>query len=406
MTRQNKSQIRRFRVVVRISRGNHYGMGLLRGIAAFAQAQTAWEFPEDPSHASQTPEALDAADCDGVLIYTTRWADVERLRMLGIPVVNTTSRVLGHSCARVCADNAAVGSAGAHHLLGLGLRRFAYLCRKGPSIDRDRANAFVKVVHKEGGNVVDLPEYVDPSSIPELAGALAWQDGALGLMCANDRVAMHMLRYLCQIGCDVPDSVAVLGCDNDELTCAFANPTLSSVDIGAFQIGYRAAQLLQELMARQKCGTPEILLKPAGVVQRGSTRTIHVDDPCLAAAIRFVREHACKGIRVSDVLGQVPMSRRSLERGFREALGRTPMQEIRRLQMQAATEMLASGEDPIYLVAERCGLGDQRYFSQVFRGYIGQTPSQYRRAHRQATDPTDLRALPRLSGPQWTTGFS
>jgi LacI family transcriptional regulator len=381
MARRAATHPGRFRVAVRIQRGNHYGDRTLRGIAAFAQAKETWQFIEDPAHATQNPEYLDRSKCDGAVVYTARWGELHRFQELGIPFVNTTSQKLDRPCARAMTNNAAIGGLGLQHLRQAGLRCVGFLRRPDPSSDKQRGQAFEDAARREGLDVLELD--AGPRRIEAVATACKQAGRRVGILCATDTLAMQLLDALQQAEVSVPQQVALLGCGNDELACAFTDPTLSSIDVDAFTIGYRAAELLQGLMTGQQTGTPEIAVQPAGVVERESTQVIAVEDDDLAAAIRFAREHACKGIDVRDIVAQVPLTRRSLERGFARAIGRTPQQEIRRVQLDAAREMLVGTDLPIGRIAERIGLRDGRYFSQVFRKHAGTTPSAYRDAHQR-----------------------
>src|SRR5581483_8957361 len=108
------------------------------------------------------------------------------------------------------------------------------------------------------------------------------------------------------------------------------------------------------------------LIPPVGVVTRQSSDILAVGDSKIAAALRYIREHACEGIRVSDVLRQCPMARRALETRFRQLLGRTPRQEILRVQLNRVKELLVGTEMPVWEIAERTGF-EPEYLSVVFK---------------------------------------
>jgi len=60
------------------------------------------------------------------------------------------------------------------------------------------------------------------------------------------------------------------------------------------------------------------------VVERLSTETLAIEDRQVSRALQFIRDHACDPVTVADVLKAVPMARRTLERRFNQALGRSP----------------------------------------------------------------------------------
>jgi LacI family transcriptional regulator len=143
-----------------------------------------------------------------------------------------------------------------------------------------------------------------------------------------------------------------------------------------------AAELLDRLMAGQRLLPKAHLIPPIRVVARRSTDVLAIKDADLSAAIRFIREHACDGISVAQVLESVPLSRRSLETRFQKLLGRTPHDEIVRVQIERAKQLLAQSELSLKAIAARLGFRHSEYLNVVFRRATGQPPGAYRREKR------------------------
>ena len=114
------------------------------------------------------------------------------------------------------------------------------------------------------------------------------------------------------------------------------------------------------------------------MVTRQSTDTLAVNEPDLARAVAFIRSHATDPIQVSHVLREIPVSRRWLERRFREVLGRGPAAEIRRVRLSRAKRLLAETDLPVPEVARLAGFGSREYLAAVFAGEFGLSPRQYR----------------------------
>lgn len=89
--------------------------------------------------------------------------------------------------------------------------------------------------------------------------------------------------------------------------------------------------------------------------------------------------HAQQGIRVGDVLREVPISRRWLEARFRKFLGRSPAQEIRRVRLQTARDLLARSDLSIEQVAAGSGFAGATRLGVAFREQFGRTPLAYRK---------------------------
>jgi LacI family transcriptional regulator len=100
------------------------------------------------------------------------------------------------------------------------------------------------------------------------------------------------------------------------------------------------------------------------------------------AALRYIREHACDGIDVSDVLRNVPVSRTLLERNFARLVGDSPHRLIKRRQIERVCQLLAESDLPVARVADLTGFESASYLSAVFRREVGTTPRAYRTQHR------------------------
>jgi LacI family transcriptional regulator len=161
-----------------------------------------------------------------------------------------------------------------------------------------------------------------------------------------------------------------------------SNPPLSSVEQGARAIGYQAAALLDRLMAGEK--TPELRMQvePEGLVTRRSSDFWAIADVYVSEALRFIREHACEGIQVADVVAAIAVSRSTLESHFRRAMGRTLHAEIQRVQIECARRLVATTELPLKEVAAAAGFSYVQHMTTLFRQHTGQTPAQYRKHSR------------------------
>ena len=162
----------------------------------------------------------------------------------------------------------------------------------------------------------------------------------VGILASHDPQAVELSELCRHSGLRVPEEVALVGVDNDDLLCELGAPSLTSVALPAERVGFEAARLLDCLLTRPRPrgrpGGSALLLPPQGVVTRVSTDVLAIDDAEVVATLRFIRQHAHESIQVKDVLDEVPVSRRTLERRVRAALGRGVWEEIRRAHLERA----------------------------------------------------------------------
>jgi LacI family transcriptional regulator len=203
-------------------------------------------------------------------------------------------------------------------------------------------------------------------------------------MIASDQLGPHTLEACRRANVMVPDDVGVIGVDNDGPLCEVSDPPLSSVWPDHRRVGYEAARLLDQLMHGAEAPAAPVLLPPRGVVARKSTDALAVEDRSVAQALRYIREHGCESIEVDDVVRAVPLSRSVLQRRFRTLLGRSVHDEIVRVRLVRARELLQQTDLPLAEIAERAGFRHQEYMGAVFRRRLRQTPGAVRRLARRS----------------------
>ena len=186
----------------------------------------------------------------------------------------------------------------------------------------------------------------------------------------------------------MPEDVAVVGVDNDDLLCELCDPTLSSVALDAEQGGYNAAALLDGLMSGRVGEPRRILVEPIHVATRRSTDVHATEDRDLARAVRFIQDNIVRPIGVDDIVAHVGCSRRALELRFRRILGRSVNEEIRQIRIERAKHLLAETRLSVTRVAETLGFGSSNYMIRLFRHTVGQSPAVYRDRLRRPANST------------------
>ncbi|MFM8338088.1 MAG: substrate-binding domain-containing protein [Opitutaceae bacterium] len=379
------------KVALLIETSNRYGRDLLYGVRDWMQQGERWaiRFTEQ-ARLAPLPGWLRGWEGDGIIARVDSPRIAAALRRTGLPVVDVSAERDASEFPRVSVDNAAVARLAAEHLTVRGFRNFAYFGDAQFLWSRERGREFRRRLAEAGRSCDEFAgraRGVRPGSDAEIRAMADWladQPRPLGVFACYDGRARHVLEA-CQLrGWTVPDEIAVLGVDNDEVLCELCTPPLSSVQPNARRTGFEAAELLSRMMRGEKPGRMTRRVEPVRVVERQSTDTVAVADAKVAAAVRFIREHVGDGIDVGDVLRAVPMSRTLLERKFQAALGRSPHREILQQRIARARHLLAESEVSIAVVAELAGFGDASYLSVVFRRETGESPRSYRVRQRVA----------------------
>ncbi len=219
----------------------------------------------------------------------------------------------------------------------------------------------------------------------ELSFIVAWLKSLpkpVALMACNDDRGLNVLAA-CKIAeCKVPDDVAILGVDNDELICNFSYPQLSSIVLSTERAGYEAAEVLDKLMKDQKIAKneKEVTIFPLHVVTRQSTDIMAIEDKTVAQAISFIRRHSREVLQVGDVAKEVSLSRRALEQHFRKALDHSVHDEIKYARVNQMANMLIGTNLSVSQIAKLLGYPDtSNNISRYFKQQSGMSPLDYRR---------------------------
>lgn len=363
---------------------------MIRGIGRYAQKRGGWDIWLE-QRCQHAPGRLPPGwRGEGVI---ARVADRALGRYLaGVPgvVVNVSAaRIPGVGFPTVTADLRAAARLAVEHLLDQGFRHFGYFAPLGLSYVEIHYHSFVERLAEAGlgcslfparrgrgpraswqQRQTDLRQWLGELSKP--VAVLTW---------TSDRG--REVLYACRaMGLLVPEQVAVMGGDEDSLLCETCNPPLSGVALTSERIGYEAASLLESLLHGKPAPKEPILIEPTRVVVRQSTDTLAIHDPDLARAIAFIRIHGATPIQVSDVLRAVPVSRSWLERRFQEALGRSPAEEIRRVRIERAKQLLADTDLPVPEVASAAGFRSREYLAHAFKLATHLTPRAFRQRVR------------------------
>jgi LacI family transcriptional regulator len=369
------------RVAVLVDTATGWGRRMIDGIQRYSRKQGFWRLLVEPRGQTEHLRVPHGWQGDGVIARVSSRAMYNELCELGMPVVNISGihLPLADPFPTVTTNLRACGKIAAAHLLDRGLQHFAYFGMTRLQHVATQCDGFREALQTAGFTChLCAPELGKTwlqrikltaewlQTLPKPVGIFAWARGGL-----------HLLDACHHVGLKVPEEVAVLDGDEDDLYEA-GWPPLSGVEVPSELIGHEAAACLHRLMKGEPAPPEPTLFPPTRVSARQSTDTLAIDDPEVATAVRFIRANAGRPITVEDVLGEVPISRRSLERRFLQLFGRTPATEIRRVHLERAKQLLIMTDLSISEVAAAAAYSSPEYLTSVFKTSEGMTPLRFR----------------------------
>lgn len=374
-------------VALLVETSNAYARGLLDGIIAYQREHELWSiYVAEQDRGARPPVWLKNWSGDGVIARIETPQIAAAVQRLDIPTVDVSAARMVKSLPWVETDDREISRIAASHLIDRGFENLAFCGEPIFNWSQWREENFLEfaaksncVCHVFRGLSRNQKGY---SWTRERRRLMAWVQKLpkpVGIVACYDFKGQQLLDVCRELDVAVPEQVAVVGVDNDARLCELCTPPLSSVIPDTHRTGYMAAELLDRMMHGDPITNRATLVTPIGIATRQSSDVYAIDDEFIAAALRFIREHACQGITVADVLKVVPLSRRMLEHRFQKLVRRTPHAEITRIRMERVCRLLRETDLSLDEIARKTGFAHADYLSVAFKKQSGMSPREFRK---------------------------
>ena len=376
-------------VVLLVETARNFGREFLGGVARYARKHGPWSFQISPGDFEQALPSTKLSTAHGIIARIPDRRTAEAILKAHVPTIAlglSDEQLLPDSplanLPEVSSNAEQVAQLAVDFFLERRLRHFAYVGVEGRSWSRRRCDAFVSQLSAKG-----LDAHVFRQSrrnaaweveLPAMVKWLLTLPLPVGLFACNDDRGRQVLEASRAAGLRVPEDVAVLGVDNDVVFCELSDPPLSSIALNAETAGYRAAELLDDMMSGRVRGPRKVPVEAVRVVTRRSTEVVAVDDSDVSSALQIIHQHKGRPLRVKDIADQLAVSRRFLERRFKCLMGKTLLDEIQQVRLDHAKRLLLETAHPVATVAEMSGFGTVAYFCCFFHERTGMTPRRFR----------------------------
>lgn len=367
------------------------GRQIVVGVSRFLDEQNLWTVfqPTGPLGAMDV-SALENWDGDGII---ARIGDTNLLRIIeqkGLPTVDVLGNVESPNYPLVKCDDVAIGQTVAEHFLKNGHRTFGFIGLENERWSMERECGFHETARARGGATASF--HIDQLSasahygehLTRIKAWLAERPAPCAVMVASDQLAPLLFEAARQLGRTIPESLSVVGVDNDAPFCQLCRPRLSSVAPNHAMVGYEAAALLEQLMQGHPGPTSATEVKNHILHARLSSDLVAIEDKALLKALDYIRNHACENLQIDAVAAAAGLSRSVLQRRVRRQFDRSVGDLVLNEKLRTAQEMLTHTELPLAIVAERSGFNSQEYMNQIFKKHLKTTPRRYRLGHPNA----------------------
>jgi LacI family transcriptional regulator len=382
-----------YKIILMIDFAEEFSKELLKGIARYSKEHGPWIFCRMPLFQRET------IGVEGILQWAKEWeADgiigqfyndpkVARFVEEGIPVIAQDFKERFKEIPNITAVHKEAGTMGADYFLKKGFKNFAYYGFKDIVWSRERAEGYEERINRAGYKVHYFENamagstelwYYKPSSLSQWLKSLP---KPIALMACDDNQGQHITEACRHSKIRIPEEVAVLGVDNDEMICDFSDPPLSSIAQDAEKGGYDAAKLLEHMIKNGCSSFYDVIVRPTQVVTRHSTDIYATNDDHIACTLKYIHQNIDKNIQVDDVVKQVPLSRRTLEKRFQYITGYPIYKYIFNLRIEKLSRRLLETDLSVFEIALDMGLTDSKNIARQFKQLKGCTPIEYRKQY-------------------------
>lgn len=369
----------------------HATRTIATGFARYASERGNWSIVV--AHWHNDPQVLmgdsDLERLDG-LVLQYAWQQVPKARC---PILFVGTPTTPNDPPTVCPDNAAIGGLAASHLTSLGVPYFSFVGLQQYAFSRERQAGFERALAAQRRSLQKPVLFENWDKVAEGARELdAWISKLLlpcAVFCADDRIAASVMLAARRAGIHIPEQLAILGVNNDDLTCAATIPPLSSISINGERVGYEAARQLDRIMAGVVPPRRTVTRIPPGkLAERSSTQVMGYSDPAVCEAMRLIRGRAPREVvRVDQIAYELGVPRQLLHRSFLQCVGRPAKEQIDQVRGDRLRALLIGGAKPIKEIAFEMGFGSAPQLTRFCHRVLGVGPAELRSRFADPSKP-------------------
>lgn len=372
-----------------VPRINSNARKILMGINRYAMINPCWHLRLACGQSYKILPSLRKSGIDGAFVSIQSEKVNSKLLEMKLPCIGIQCLKLPIGIPYLTSDSYRVAQVAAEYFIELGFRHFAYYSLSNTMWSQDRMRGFCDKL-KEAGYSASV---YAKNLIKDWQVGATWMKGIeepvnwlkslpkpVGVMACEDGVGYDLIAAAKEAGIRIPEDVAIVGVDNDEIVCDSIKPPLSSIEVNLEQAGFEAARLLNAIITgQQKMSLRPILARVNRVVTRQSSDVLAIDDAQIAAAVYFIRNNFRSKIQVSDVVNATTLSRRGLEKKFKAVLKRSIRDEITRARVEHIADLLLKSDMSIDQIAAASSFYSTSYMIRVFKQYRGVSPRIFRK---------------------------
>ena len=375
------------RVILLIDCASEHDRKLLRGMMRYSKENGPWLFyrlsPDFRFGEGREEWALQWARQWKADAIIGRWDDSKMylLDNLGVPIVLQNNKSRSDVFSNLTGDYDNTGKMAAEYFRKKLYTEYAFFGITDIVWSEERCEGYRREVEKNNGHFYSYMEPITGADREIIKEWLEKLPKPVALFCCDDAHALFITETCKIAGIRVPEDIAILGVDDDDLLCSISDPTISSIQMDVENGGYMTCKLLhQQLMSRDRRPF-NVSISPLGIKERNSTSALNIVDTHVLKIVKTIDNSYSQELKMEELLQTVPLSRRSIEMRFKKATGQTIYQYLLSVRVEHFAYLITTTDRSYVDIAYEVGFRDLTNVSRTFRKYKGCTPLEYRRRY-------------------------
>lgn len=383
------------KILVLIDASTEFSRRFLSGLIRYANENGSWTFYRLPSYfktlygESGIIERINEWDINAV-IAQWEYEDVSFLEQLDIPVFLQGYKDTSGDFSKISGDYMGAGKMAAQFFTKRRFKNFAFYGNKNFYWSKARAQGFMEEVENVNGNYFyfesDLLDDMQWSKNHiELDDWLQKLPKPVALLACDDNFALQVSE-MCKVNnIDIPGELSLLGVDNDELICNLSFPSISSIVTDDENGGYQTGKNLHNLISKKENIPFNIIIEPIRIELRQSTEGYNISNKYITDVINYIEENITSNLSIDELTEIVPLSRRSLEKKFKEEMNTSIYQFVLDKKIDYISDELLNTDKGLLEIAIEVGFNDVRNAYRIFKKSTGYTPMSFRKKFSENT---------------------
>lgn len=375
------------RIILLLETSRQFGRQLITGIAHYSKLNGPWSFYKEPIDLKSSIPHLTNWKPDGIIMRDSLITkELLKLKIPTILAIHNSS--YPKDLPVIKTDSIAIARLASSHFLAIGFKNFAFCGFDNYDWSNERKLYFNQFIDEAGYRTYNY-------QVPENIKVIDWQNEQrhvcnwieklpkpVGIFACNDDRGQHILEVCKLLNLKIPEEVSVIGVDNDPMVCDLGDPPLTSIALNVESAGFEAAKLLDQLMNKKMPADKQIMVTPSHIVQRQSSDIYAIDDKDVSLAIQYIRNNAKNKLLVKDVVKITGVSRRTLEKRFRNTIHRSIYDEIQQVRVELIAKLLLETNLSISQITSFFDFTDGEHISRYFKKEKGIGLREYRKLHK------------------------